>query len=98
MTFDQYWMSERTTVSSWGGVMYRISKPAVSADFRTAGDSRASLAAALSFSTAAGGVPLGANSATQASSSKPGNPASAEVGTSGNWAKRFLAATASGRS
>src|SRR5262249_27143749 len=52
---------------------------------------------ALSFPTMAGGVPPGTSTANQMLTSRPGNPASAKVGTSGNPCTRWLEVTASPR-
>lgn len=52
------------------------------------------LSASDSLAMASGGVPAGANRPTQASSSKPGRPASAVVGTSGSMGWRVLLVTA----
>ena len=68
--------------------------PAWSARWRVSGNSMLRLTSAASFCTTAGGVPLAAYSATHDSSKKPGKPASAMVGTWGNWGWRILPVTA----
>ncbi|MOA05087.1 hypothetical protein D3C78_1246680 [compost metagenome] len=52
----------------------------------------------LTASITSGGVPAGATSAFQSKASKPSNPDSATVGTSGRIDRRSRALTAKGRS
>ena len=68
--------------------------PIPAARCRVSGCSKAFLTCSLSCAITAGGVPAGANSPTQASSSKPGRPASAVVGILGNIGWRVLLVTA----
>ena len=67
-------------------------KPSTAAVVRSA-----ALALALRRSTMALGVPVGAKSPNQVTTSKPPTPASATVGTSGNAVQRVLLVTASSR-
>ena len=68
--------------------------PSAAARFCVSADSRTFFIASEILATTAGGVPAGANTPTQASSSKPGRPASATVGTLGSEGCRALLVTA----
>ena len=62
--------------------------------FCTVGSASAPAIAALSFAMTSFGVPLGAQTACQIETWKPGRPASSTVGISGAEARRCFAVTA----
>ena len=68
--------------------------PIVAARCFVSGKSSTCFTASVSWEITGAGVPAGANKPTHASSSKPGRPASATVGTSGSIGWRVLPVTA----
>ena len=79
------------------GVLAMTSKPIPFRRSRISGERSAFTAASLSLSTTSRGVLAGAPAACQDVTTRSEKPASAIVGTSGSWAARVFAVTASAR-